>query len=140
MIRKIKPLQGAKRKAWKAFSDYIRLRDSLKTTGSPDYCKCITCGKVVPYEQIQCGHAIGGRTNNILFDDELCNGQCKLCNVGHGGEYQMYKFLLVQKHGEAWWAMKEQAKRTTAQYSEFDYELIAKKYREMTEKLKAEKL
>jgi hypothetical protein len=130
MTHKIKPLQGAKRKAWKAFSDYIRLRDSLKTTGSPDCCKCITCGTVVPYEQIQCGHAIGGRANGILFDEELCNGQCRSCNVDHGGEYQMYKFLLTQQHGEAWWAMKEQAKRTTTQYGEFDYELIAKQYRE----------
>jgi hypothetical protein len=50
----------------------------------------------------------------------------------------MYKFLLVQKHGEIWWAMKEQAKRTTVQYADFDYDLIAKKYREMTKKLKAE--
>jgi hypothetical protein len=138
MIRKIKPLQGAKRKAWKAFSDYIRLRDSLKTTGTPDYCKCITCGKVVPYEQIQCGHAIGGRTSGFLFDEELCRGQCRSCNVDHGGEYQMFKYKLVQKHGEAWWAMKEQAKRTSAQYTEFDYELIAGKYRDMVKALKAE--
>jgi hypothetical protein len=130
MVHKIKPLQGAKRKAWKAFSDYIRLRDSLKTTGGPDYCKCITCGKVVPYEQIQCGHAIGGRTNGILFDEELCNGQCRSCNVDHGGEYQMFKYKLIQEHGEAWWAVKEQVKRATTKYTEFDYELIAKKYRE----------
>jgi hypothetical protein len=50
----------------------------------------------------------------------------------------MFKYKLIQEHGEAWWAMKEQAKHTTVQYTEFDYELLAKKYTEMTKNLKAE--
>jgi rubredoxin len=130
MKYKIKPLQGAKRKAWKAFADYIKIRDCLSTTGGIERFKCYTCGKIFEKEYGDASHAIGGRTNGILFDEDIVKLCCQSCNRLHGGEYQMFKYKLIQEHGEAWWAVKEQAKRTTTQYSEFDYELIAKQYRE----------
>jgi len=71
---KKKGLTYYKKRAWKMFSTYIRTRDSLKTTGSTDKCVCITCNKRKEFRRIQAGHAIGGRNNSILFDEELVNG------------------------------------------------------------------
>lgn len=97
-----------KKKAWKAFSDYIRLRDCLKTTGTPDYCICITCkergdSSWKPYSKIQAGHAVGGRSNAILFHEEIVNGQCGYCNqkppMGLGGDYGNYAIALIKIHG-----------------------------------------
>jgi rubredoxin len=135
MIRKIKPLQGAKRKAWRAFAEYIKMRDCLSTTGDAEKFKCYTCGKIFDREYGDASHAIGGRTNGILFDEDIVKLCCQSCNRLHGGEYQMFKYRLIQEHGEAWWALKEQAKRATTQYSEFDYEAIARKYRERNKQL-----
>lgn len=102
------PRQSAKDKAWKAFSDYIRLRDSLATTGTPDACICVTCSvrgdnSWKPYKSIQAGHAVGGRGNAVLFHEELVNGQCGYCNrkppMGLGGDYGNYAIFLVEKYG-----------------------------------------
>jgi rubredoxin len=99
--------------------------------------KCYTCGTIFDREYGDASHAIGGRTSGILFDEDIVKLCCQHCNRVAGGEYQMFKYKLIQEHGEAWWALKEQAKRTPAQYTEFDYELIAKKYRAMVKVLKA---
>ena len=119
----------AKRTAWKWFSLYIRLRDCLKTTGGTDYCKCATCGVVVPFEKIDAGHAIPGRTAGILFDDEITRGQCTTCNRTHGGEYQAFKTVLIAEHGEAWYDMKLKARRGAGSFAEFELRAIADKYR-----------
>jgi rubredoxin len=138
MMYKCKPSKGNKAKAWRAFADYIKIRDCLSTTGDTERFKCYTCGKIFDKEYGDASHAIGGRTNSILFDEDIVKLCCRSCNRLHGGEYQMFKYKLIQEHGEVWWTMKEQAKRTTTQYTEFDYELIAKRYREMTKRLKEE--
>lgn len=102
------PRQTAKDKAWKAFSDYIRLRDCLATTGTPDNCVCVTCNvrgddSWKPYAKIQAGHAVGGRGNAVLFHEEIVNGQCSYCNtkppMGLGGDYGNYMTFLVEKYG-----------------------------------------
>ena len=127
---------AAKRTAWKWFSLYIRLRDSLKTTGSADYCKCITCGRVVPFEQIDAGHAIAGRTAGILFDETITHGQCIDCNRNHGGEYQAYKRILIEQHGPEWYELKLQARRGAAPLTDFALRLIADVYRDKYNQLK----
>lgn len=65
-----------KDKAWKAFSTYIRTRDSIKTTGGVDFCRCITCKKIYEYKQTQAGHFVPGRSNSVLFKEDIVNGQC----------------------------------------------------------------
>ena len=85
VIKKPKPNKPsrskAKKDAWTAFATYIRLRDCLKTTGTTTSCVCVTCaqrGDVAPKEckHIQAGHAVGGRGNAVLFNEEITNGQC----------------------------------------------------------------
>jgi hypothetical protein len=78
MIRKIKPMQGKKAAAWKAFSIYIRTRDCIKTTGDIEYGKCYTCGKIFPFSELDAGHGIGSRRNSILFDDSIVKVSPKL--------------------------------------------------------------
>ena len=126
---------AAKDTAWKWFSLYIRLRDCLATTGSDIQCRCVTCGKIVPYSKVQAGHAIGGRHNAVLFDEDIVYGQCKDCNEVGGGEYQSFKIFLVNKHGEAWYEMKEQGSHKAVQISDDEYRLIGEHYRKEYKKL-----
>jgi hypothetical protein len=138
MVLKTKKVshKSAKAKAWKAFSDYIRLRDSLRTTGSPDSCRCITCEKIVPYSSIQAGHFVGGRGGAVLFDEESVWGQCIGCNVFLRGNYQLYTLKMISLYGmervEELLAMKKQSK----QYKTFELLEIAKKYKSLYESLK----
>ncbi len=121
--KKPKPLTvgKAKERAWKAFSTYIKLRDALKTTGTLTHCKCITCGKVFPIEYqadgayIQSGHAIDGRGKNILFDEDLTNGQSSTCNCVHNGRLPEYAAIMIRKFGQDWWDEKVRIARLPAE-------------------------
>jgi DNA-directed RNA polymerase subunit N (RpoN/RPB10) len=118
--------------AWKYFAKYIRIRDALKTTGTDTHARCITCGKIELIENIDAGHAMPGRANSILFSEELCNAQCHSCNRFNGGEYQMYKRVLIERYGQRWWDYWEYMKSQHVEYTQFDYEQIARVYREKT--------
>lgn len=72
-------LKKSKKKAWDAFSKYVRLRDALKTTGTHTHAKCYTCLKRYPAFGkgcLQAGHFIPGRNNSILIDEVGVNAQC----------------------------------------------------------------
>ena len=126
---------ASKKKAWKWFSLYIRLRDCLVTTGTPTACKCVTCGKVLSYDDIDAGHALSGRHNAVLIDEELVYGQCQMCNRYNGGEKQAFKIFLVNKHGSDWYEMKEQGSHDAVTITDAEFELLAKVYRLKVEKL-----
>ena len=127
---------GKKATAWRNFSAYIRARDSLATTGTLEYCKCITCGKVVPISQIDAGHMIGGRKNGILFDETITHGQCIACNREGGGQYEAYKRIMIERNGLDWYEGKERQKREVVELTDEALVLISKlylqKYKELT--------
>ena len=120
---------GPKATAWKWFSLYIRLRDALETTGSPESCRCITCKIVWPIDYIHAGHMLGGRTGGILFDESMVFGQCRKCNCDGNGEYQAYKMVMVERNGLEWYELKEQARKTPTKLGDFECKLIADEYR-----------
>ena len=124
-----------KKKAWTAFSTYIRIRDSLKTTSTIDECVCITCGKRVPYKKIQAGHYIGGRGNSVLFDERIVNGQCSRCNIILKGNYDAYNLVMLKKYSKKeilkMLEKKKERKINTSQ----DYLDIEEKYKQKTKEL-----
>lgn len=135
-MRKIKAASNpAKATAWKTFAKYIKTRDALNTTGTTLACRCFTCNRIEPIERIDAGHAIPGRTEGILFDEELVYGQCQTCNRLKGGEEQAFRIILTDRYGEDWWNMKQFNKRAVLQRTDDDYREITRKYRLMTEEL-----
>lgn len=71
----------------KAFSRYIRIRDSVLEDGQW-VGVCITCPKrLVVYQDgkwlknAQNGHLIGRGTHSLRYDEENCNLQCSHCNA-----------------------------------------------------------
>lgn len=100
---------AAKEKAWNTFSYYIRIRDSLATTGTIAYCICVTCAvrgdhSWKEFSRIQAGHGVGGRGNAVLFHEEIVNGQCEYCNTkapaGLSGDYENYAKFFAVKYGK----------------------------------------
>lgn len=89
--------QSEKAKTWEAFSLYVRLRDAYFTTGTITHCRCISCGEIYPFEQMHAGHFVGGRGNAVLFDQEICNAQCAVCNTHLGGNPGGYEQGLLQR-------------------------------------------
>lgn len=133
----------AKSEAWKAFSSYIKLRDAIATTGTKTECECITCGKVFPvaYRKfgayIQAGHGIDGRAKNILFDEQLVNGQCSTCNCVFNGRLPEYAAILIALYGNCWFDEKLRLARLPADkpWRVCDLEEIKVKYEQKLKEL-----
>ena len=89
--------------AWEWYSKYIRVRDSIRTTGTPDRCTCCTCGKEYPAFGIGCiqaGHFIPGRHNSVIFNDKNVHGQCYVCNYRLKGNWSKYYKFMLDTYGQ----------------------------------------
>lgn len=89
-----------KKKVWALFSEYIRKRDCLGTTGLIDYGKCITCQKTIPRTLLQAGHFISGRHNAGLFSERGVHAQCYNCNINLRGNTLEYRRKIIELYGE----------------------------------------
>ncbi len=87
-------IKAAKGTAWTWYSRRIRLRDSLRTTGTTEYCRCITCGRVKEFRQMDAGHFVPGRSWAVLFVDDNTWGQCSVCNRFKQGRFVEFEFAL----------------------------------------------
>ena len=140
-MAKLKTLKYWKKKAWEAFSKYVRARDAIGTTGKIDYCTCITCGKVKPTFGIGCiqaGHFVPGRRNAILFDEECTNGQCYGCNCGQGGMWVEYEAVMVKWYGLEKVEEMKLRKHKTVKYTITDYQEIKSKYKQKFNDIQAD--
>ncbi len=98
--KKVPKLKTVKKKAWKIYSEYIRLRDCLRTTGLPDYGRCISCNKIVPRTLLQAGHFIPGKHNANLFYEKGTHAQCYNCNINLCGNILNYMDALIKLYGQ----------------------------------------
>ena len=124
-----------KKKVWKVFSQYIR----LKYADKDGFVTCYTCGKRLFWKKAQAGHAIGGRTNSVLFDEDLVRPQCYRCNVVLNGNYNKFSLKLIKENGLDWWEKKLRDSTKVKKYSIEDLESLYKYYSEKVKKLKKQK-
>ena len=91
-----------KKKCWKLFSIYIRMRGCLETTGSLEYGECFTCDNPPQHEfrNLQAGHFIAGRHNANLFSEKGTQLQCRRCNIFLHGAPLEFRKRLIEKYGE----------------------------------------
>ncbi len=80
------------------FSKYIRLRDSLLTTGGESYCVCISCGETV--DNIQSGHFMSRKHNSTRYHEKNVNGQCPKCNCFDKNSLLKYRRAIIERYGE----------------------------------------
>ena len=127
---KTKKKPDLKAKLDKVFSEYIRKRDTHNSVF-----KCISCGRVLPYEQADCGHYINRKHMATRFDEMNCNAQCRSCNRFDEGNMQGYRRGLVVLYGEQQVTLLEAKKHNFRKYSDFEYEVLIKHYKEEIKKL-----
>ena len=121
--------------AQKIFNKYVRLRDSLLTTELPDMCRCISCGNIVPKEQLNAGHfRTTGSSSVLRFNEQNVNGQCIHCNKHLHGNLGAYAIELDKKYGQGT-AEKLQYNHETKDWKSWEIdeikELYKNKYKEL---------
>lgn len=78
------------------FSKYIRLRFAID-----GFAICVTCGKRLPWQQMQNGHFISRRFMQTRWSEVNCNCQCPVCNETLGGNLDKYEKYLLNTYGPA---------------------------------------
>lgn len=114
-----------KKKAWTAFSKYIRNRYAPDGNDI-----CVTCGRVYPTTALQAGHWLPNRHNSVLFDERNCHSQCYGCNVGKKGNPVAYFHFMEDRYGREVMAELEELDRTMVQFKAIDYQEIEEKYKQ----------
>ena len=132
---KEKKLSYYKDRAWKAFSEYIRTRDS-----KAGFAKCATCEKVDEWRYLQAGHFVAGRNNSILFREDNCHAQCVGCNFfgknskSYGKYFEFMKYHYGLERIDELMALSNRI----VKYTQEDYIQIEIKYRNKIDDLEKE--
>lgn len=129
-------LSTEKKKAWKVFSEYIRLRHGSMFSSGDVFCICYTCGAQKHWKEMQAGHGIGGRNNAVLFLEEVVKPQCVGCNVFGRGKYPIFTSRLIKELGMEEYDRILTLSQQTVKYTAMDYKAIAERYKQMLEHLK----
>lgn len=77
------------------FSLYIRLRDAMPN----GYVRCISCGKIKTFDDVDCGHFYSRTHMATRFDEDNCNAECKFCNRFSADHLIAYQTNLIRKIG-----------------------------------------
>jgi hypothetical protein len=129
--RKAKSLSKLKKEAWKLFSEYVR----RKYADAEGYAYCFTSGVRAHWKELQCGHAIGGRHNAVLFDEDICRPQSVRDNVFLRGNYPVFTTKLIKENGMDWWEEKLAGARQVVKFTRADLEDLIAAYKAKLEML-----
>lgn len=77
------------------FSLYIRLRDAMPN----GYARCISCGKIKTFGEMDCGHFYSRTHMATRFDEDNCHAECKFCNRFSADHLVGYQANLIRKIG-----------------------------------------
>jgi hypothetical protein len=122
------------RKADDAFSLFIRTRDSQPYEGKAF--KCISCGRILPIDQADCGHYMNRQHMSLRYSELNCNAQCRQCNRFDEGNFSGYTEGLYEKIGEQKTKLLWAQKNITNKITNFELEILAKHYKAETKKFK----
>lgn len=132
---KARSLSSLEKTADKWFSLYIRLRNADEN----GMVKCVTCGKIAHYKEMDCGHFVTRNHKATRFLQKNCNVQCTACNQFKKGEQYKHGLYIDKKYGEGtaehlMFMGKVPCKRTRT-----DFEYLIEEYKQKA-RLRAEQL
>lgn len=113
------------------FSRYIRLRDA----DEHGYIKCISCGRIHHFSEMDCGHYVNRSHMATRFDEQNCNGQCRSCNRYDEGNNIGYTRGLIAKYGPQVIDLLYLKKHTRKKWDTFELEALIAHYKKEITKL-----
>lgn len=112
------------RKADSIFSKYIRLRYAVNL-----FARCVTCGRIDLYKNMQNGHFISRRVMATRYDEQNCNVQCSYCNETLGGNLKKYKAYLERTYGAGVIThLQQKAQKRGSKIATHELQAIIEKY------------
>ncbi len=96
-MAKQKTIPKLKKQLDVVFSKWVRL---LETDGGKNG-KCVTCGRTLPYSELDCGHFVSRNWTALRWNPINCHVQCKRCNRFLGGQIEEYFIWMENTYGRA---------------------------------------
>ena len=128
--------QKAVARADKYFSQYIRLRDSIRGT----HFRCCTCGKIKPITQADCGHFISRRYYGVRWVETNAHAECKTDNRMNDRHLDTYKMFMYKKYGQSHVQLLNKKAQTEGRLMTDEINEIADKYLQKIKELKNTKM
>ena len=122
-------VSSLKKKLDQVFSEYIRKRDCLDTTGSFDYGVCCTCGVTYPYKKLQCGHFQSRKASLTRYHEKNTSAQCVGCNMFKAGEQYKFAQYIDKKYGDGTADLLQHLATETHQWKIFELEEMIETYK-----------
>lgn len=119
------------RKLDRVFALYIRLRDVLPS----GYVRCISCGQIKSFDDVDCGHFHSRRHMSTRFDEDNCHAECKYDNRFSSDHLIGYQRNLIAKIGQQKFDLLNIKAHSTCHFMDFELEEMIKHYTEEVKKL-----
>lgn len=138
-IRDRRPsLASLTRKLDVIFSKFIRLRDSAAFNHT--HFKCISCGQIKPFEQMDAGHFMGRIHKATRWDEDNVHGECRACNRMSADHIVYYQRNLVQKIGQGRVDLLLAKARQSKKWSAWELEQLIKHYQQEVDKMQGKSI
>lgn len=129
----MKTKKSLKNKLWKLTSEYIRRKFADPHT---EMCKCVTCGKVDHWKNMDCGHFVPKNKGlSVYFVEENLAPQCTYCNRFQHGNLIEYTRYIIDTYGIEKVDELRALAHTTLKLSLADYEAMIEETRHKIEDL-----
>ena len=122
--KKSASLASLKRKADKAFSEFIRQRNVDRYGNA----SCCTCGNTKPWRELQCGHFVSRVHLSTRYMPLNAHEQCGKCNVLLRGNMAEYASYMEKTYGHGVIDRLLAEKRKTVKFSRQDYEQLIQRF------------
>lgn len=117
-----------KKRVWTEFSIFIRTHNATQDLGLE---RCVTCGVVKRWTELQAGHFIRGRLNANLFEERGVHPQCYRCNISFQGNVVVYYGVMLQKYGQEVIDELLEQNNHTKKWAPLELEGLYRKYKEL---------
>lgn len=129
--RKPKTISKIVEEAARLMQKYVRLKASDKDGNV----KCVTCGKVGHYKEMQGGHFIGRKWLATRLMEENIHPQCPCCNGPLSGNMIQYTLYMQDTYGRDFVEELQRLKHKSRKYYKPEVEEIKKELRQKIQEL-----
>lgn|SRR3990167_190004 len=133
--RKVKTVPSLHRELWDIFARFIKLRDCLKTTGTKTTGRCISCGRIKDYDDLQAGHFITRRAKSILYHEKNVHAQCENCNGRLKSNPLRYQDAMIKMYGNELVLIFRSQEHSNRQCKKYELEALIVEYQNKVEAL-----
>lgn len=122
--RKSKTVAKLKQEAATLLQRLVR----MKYANCDGFCKCVTCGKMGHYKEMDGGHWISRNSAHLLTEENI-HPQCKGCNRFMSGCHEQYTLFMIDTYGMEMVRELSDTKRQVVKYSRIDLEDLISEYK-----------